>query len=77
MVDITVNRQGKVLEVVDITVPAGTFSCYHIVEYDPASPDTYTYEHWFNATVKSDVKQIDRETWAGAETRVLKFYSVS
>ena len=75
MIDETVNRQGKVLEIVDVTVPAGTFSCYHIVEYDPASPDTYTYEHWYNATVKSDVKQIDRETWAGAETRVLKSYS--
>jgi len=78
MVDITVNRQGKVLEIVDVTVPAGTFSCYHIVEYDPASPDTYTYEHWFNTTeVKSDVKMIDRDTWDGAETRVLVSYSVS
>jgi len=78
MVDITVNRQGKVLEMVDITVPAGTFSCYHIVEYDPASPDTYTFEHWFNVTVvKSDVKMIDRDTWDGAETRVLASYSVS
>ena len=77
MIDEMVNREGKVLDVEDITVPAGTFSCYHIVEYDPASPDTYTYEHWFNATVKSDVKQIDRETWAGAETRVLASYSVS
>ena len=77
MVDITVNRQGKVLEMVDITVPAGTFSCYHVVEYDPASPDTYTYEHWLNATVvKSDVKMIDRDTWDGAETRVLASYSV-
>ena len=75
MVDETVNREGKVLETVDVTVPAGTFSCYYIVEYDPASPDTYTYEHWYNATVKSDVKQIDRETWAGAETRVLASYS--
>ena len=78
MVDITVNRQGKVLEIVDVTVPAGTFSCLHIVEYDPASPDTYTYEHWLNATVvKSDVKMIDRDTWDGAETRVLTSYSVS
>jgi len=75
MIDELVNREGKVLAVEDITVPAGTFSCYYIVEYDPASPDTYTYEHWFNATVKSDVKQIDRETWAGAETRVLASYS--
>jgi predicted small lipoprotein YifL len=77
MIDELVNREGKVLALENITVPAGTFICYHIVEYDPASPDTYTYEHWYNATVKSDVKQIDRETWAGAETRVLKSYSVS
>jgi hypothetical protein len=77
MIDELVNREGKVLALENITVPAGTFSCYHIVEYDPASPDTYTYEHWYNGTVKSDVKQIDRETWAGAETRVLKSYSVS
>jgi len=77
MIDELVNREGKMLDVVDITVPAGTFSCYYIVEYDPANPDTYTYEHWFNGTVKSDVKQIDRGTWAGAETRVLKSYSVS
>jgi predicted small lipoprotein YifL len=78
MVDETVNRQGKVLGLESITVPAGTFSCYHIVEYDPASPDTYTYEHWFNTTeVKSDVKMIDRDTWDGAETRELSSYSVS
>ena len=77
MIDELVNREGKVLALENITVPAGTFTCYHIVEYDPASPDTYTYEHWYNGTVKSDVKQIDRETWAGAETRVLKSYSVS
>jgi len=76
MIDELVNREGKVLAVEDITVPAGTFSCYHIVEYDPASPDNYTCEHWFNATVKSDVKMIDRDTWAGAETRVLTSYSV-
>ena len=77
MIDELVNQEGKVLALENITVPAGTFSCYHIVEYDPASPDNYTYEHWYNGTVKSDVKQIDRETWAGAETRVLESYSVS
>ncbi len=75
MIDQLVNREGKVLAVESITVPAGTFSCYHIVEYDPTSPTTYTYEHWYNGTVKSDVKQIDRETWAGTETRVLASYS--
>ena len=77
IVDETVNRQGKVLGMESVTVPAGTFSCYYVVEYDPASPDTYTYEHWFNTTVKSDVKMIDRDTWDGAETRVLVSYSVS
>ena len=76
MIDETVDRQGRVLEIVDVTVPAGTFSCYHIVEYDPASPDTYTYEHWFNATVKADVKVIDRDTWNGAETKVLTTFAV-
>jgi hypothetical protein len=74
--DLIVERESKVLGVETITVPAGTFDCYHIVTYDPASPDTYTYEHWFNASdVKSDVKMIDRDTWAGEETRVLVSYS--
>ncbi len=78
IIDETVDRESKVLGVETITVPAGTFECYHIVSYDPASPDTYTSESWFNATVvKSNVKEIDRSTWSGAETRVLKSYSVS
>jgi hypothetical protein len=78
IVDKTDSRQGKVLGIEDVTVPAGTFSCLHIVEYDSASPDTYTYEHWFNAdVVGSDVKMIDRETYNGAETRVLTSYSYS
>jgi len=76
--DIVVEREAKVLGVENVTVPAGTFDCYHIVAYDPTSPDIYTYEHWFNADdVKSDVKMIDRDTWAGEETRVLVSYSVS
>ena len=76
--DLIVERESRVLGVETITVPAGTFDCYHIVTYDPASPGTYTYEHWFNATeVKSDVKMIDRDTWAGEEIRVLVSYSVS
>jgi len=76
--DLVVERESKVLGEETITVPAGTFDCYHIVTYDPASPDTYTYEHWLNVTdVKSDVKMIDRDTWAGEETRVLTSYYVS
>jgi uncharacterized repeat protein (TIGR02543 family) len=75
IVNITVPRQGKVLGVESVTVPAGTFSCLHIAEYDndPLSP-TYgaiTYEHWFSLDVGSDVKMIDRETYMGQETREL------
>jgi len=78
VLDLIVEREFKVLGEETITVPAGTFDCWHIVTYDPASPDTYTYEHWLNVTdVKSDVKMIDRDTWAGEETRVLVSYSVS
>jgi uncharacterized repeat protein (TIGR02543 family) len=73
IVDKTVSREGKVLGIESVTVPAGTFSCLRIVEYDPASPSNYTYEHWFNETVVgSDVKMIDRETFKGVETRELK-----
>ncbi len=76
-IDESVDRESKVLEIVDVTVPAGTFSCYHIVSYDPASPDTYANENWVNATVKSNVKMIVRDTWAGEETMELSSYSVS
>ena len=66
----------KVLGVETITVPAGTFECYHIVTYEPTSPDNYTFEHWFSTVVKSDVKMIDRFLWAGVEVRELTSYSV-
>ena len=77
IVNKTVPRQGKVLGVETITVPAGTFPCWHIVEYDPAdpanipTPTKFTYEHWFSETAGSDVKMIDRETFMGQETREL------
>ncbi len=78
IVNKTDTRQGKLLGIEDVTVPAGTFSCLHIVEYDPATPDTYTFEHWFNVTVvKSDVKMIDRETYKGVETRELTSFDVA
>src|SRR5450759_280254 len=77
IVNKTVTRQGMVLGVETITVPAGTFPCWHIVEYDPAdpanipTPTKFTYEHWFSETAGSDVKMIDRETYMGVETREL------
>ena len=77
--DNTVTRRATVLHVEDLTVPAGTFSCFHLEERDidpvtPANPVTgeVTYEHWFNAdVVGSDVKMIDSDTYKGTETRVL------
>jgi len=75
--DETTELEFKVLGVETITVPAGTFECYHIVAYEPTSPDNYTFEHWFNAyDVKSVVKMIDRFLWAGVEVRELTSYSV-
>jgi len=77
VIDEITEVENKVVGVETITVPAGTFDCYHIVTYEPTSPDNYTFEHWFNATmVKSVVKEIDRFLWAGEETRVLTSYSV-
>jgi predicted small lipoprotein YifL len=76
--DIITELENKVLGMETITVPAGTFECYHIVAYEPTSPNTYTNEFWFNADdVKSNVKEIDRALWAGEETRELISYSVS
>ena len=69
--------ESKVLGVETITVPAGTFECYHLVAYEAASPNTYTNEYWFNATVKSNVKEIERSLWKGEEIRELASYSVS
>jgi len=76
--DETTEVEFKVLGVETITVPAGTFECYRIVSYDPASPDTYINEHWFNAAdAKNSVKMIVRDLWAGEETMELASYSVS
>src|SRR5450759_4570466 len=77
IVNVTTNRVGMAVGLETITVPAGTFSCLHIVEYDPAdpanipTPTKFTYEHWFSETAGSDVKMIDRETYMGVETREL------
>jgi len=76
VLDEVTELENKVLGVENITVPAGTFECYHVATYEPTSPDNYTFEHWFNATaVKSVVKEIDRFLWAGEETRELTSYS--
>ena len=77
-----VPRIGVVLSTTDsVKVNAGkadeqTFdNCVHIAEYDPANPGAYTYEHWFNQDVGSDVKIVDRELYQGVETRELSSYT--
>jgi len=61
-----------------ITVPAGTFDCYHLVAYEPTSPGTYVNEYWINTDeVRSVVKEIERSLWKGEEIRELSSYSVS
>ena len=78
VLDEITDLEFKVLGVETITVPAGTFDCWHIVAYEPTSPNTYVNEYWINETeVKSVVKEIERSLWAGEETRVLASYSVS
>ena len=86
IVNYTVHRTGKVLEFVPgYVVPAGSFDCWHIVEYDnepfmPPPMDTtpnphfnqIVYEHWFNEDqVGSDVAMLDRDTYQGQEYREL------
>jgi len=75
--DIITEMETKVLGMETITVPAGTFECYHLVAYEAASPGTYTNEFWVNADVKSNVKEIERSLWKGEEIRELSSYSVS
>ena len=78
VLDEITDLEWKVLGEESITVPAGTFDCWHLVAYEPASPGTYVNEYWINTTtVKSVVKEIERSLWAGVETRELSSYSVS
>jgi len=78
VLDEVTDLEFKVLGEETITVPAGTFDCWHIVAYEISSPDTYVNEYWINETeVKSVVKEVERSLWAGEETRVLASYSVS
>lgn len=68
-------RKTSTYEVVrkeDITVPAGTFMCFKIVEYD--TDGKKLSEKWYSDEVKGEVKYIDYDT---GETTELKSYSVS
>jgi len=57
-----------------VTVNAGTFDCYKIV--DTEGGDVKLTE-WFAEEVKGSVKRIDNSFWAGDETWELESYSVT
>jgi hypothetical protein len=57
-----------------VTVPAGTFDCYKIV--DSEGGDVKLVE-WFAEEVKAPVKRLDNSFWAGDETWELESYSVT
>jgi len=78
VVDEITDLEFKVLGEESITVPAGTFDCWHLVAYEPSSPGTYVNEYWINTgDVKSVVKEVEAALWAGVETRELTSYSVA
>jgi len=57
-----------------VTVPAGTFDCYKIV--DTEGGDVKLVE-WYSEEVKAPVKRADNQFWAGDETWELESYSVA
>ena len=61
----------KVEKVEEITVDAGTFNCFRIVEYDEDGNKLNTY--WHSDTVKQNVKEINHEDGSTVE---LKSYSL-
>lgn len=61
----------EVVRMEKITVAAGTFKCFKIVEYN--TNNKRISETWYSDDVKNDVKYIDYES---GETTELKSYSV-
>lgn len=55
----------------DVTVPAGTFRCFKVVEYNEYG--RVSSETWYSDEVKANVKEIDYEDGGGIE---LQSYSV-
>jgi hypothetical protein len=51
------NSTYEVLGLEEITVPAGTFECFKVIEYDETG--TTLSESWWSDRVKNDVKYID------------------
>lgn len=78
VLDEITDLEFEVLGMETITVPAGTFECYHLVVSESGSPGTYVNEYWINTDdVKSVVKEVEAALWAGEEIRELSSYSVS
>ena len=59
----------------DVTVAAGTFSCYYIVHQDAAGAPMY--EQWWSEEVKNNVKTVDYATYSDLETQELQSYTVA
>jgi len=78
VLDEITDLEFEVLGLETITVPAGTFDCWHLVVSESGSPGTYVNEYWINTDeVKSVVKEVEAALWKGKETRELSSYSVS
>jgi predicted small lipoprotein YifL len=78
VLDEITDLEFEILGMETITVPAGTFDCWHLVVSESGSPGTYVNEYWINTDeVKSVVKEIERSLWKGEEIRELTSYSVS
>ncbi len=77
VLDEITDLEFEILGVETLTVPAGTFDCYHMVAYEPAKPGTYVNEYWINTDDASVVKEIERSLWKGEEIRELSSYSVA
>ena len=57
----TTTTHIKVEAVENVTVPAGTFSCYKIVTYDETGQKTLS-TRWFSMEAKTVVKSVNHET---------------
>jgi hypothetical protein len=57
-----------------VTVPAGTFDCYKIVDTEGGD---VLMQLWFAEEVKAPVKRVENIFWAGEETWELESYSVA
>ncbi len=61
----------EVVRIEEITVPAGTFRCFKIVEHD--TDGKKISETWYSDEVKNDIKYVDYES---GESNELKAYSI-